>query len=182
MELALVENLQREDLTPIEEASAYRLLMDEFGLTQEAVASRVGKSRPAVANALRLLGLPDVVKAMVERGELSAAHARSVLTIEGGDARIRFARDLVERGVPKSGAERLAQARRTGKSERGRGSGRKAKEDPNARSVADRLTRALGTKVRVSPRRRGGVIEIEYYSNEELDRLLARIAPGTEAF
>ena len=173
MELALVENVQREDLTPLEEAGAYRRLMDEFGLTQEAIADRVGKSRPTVANVLRLLGLPDPVKAMLDRGLLSAGHARAVLSVEGADAQVRFAAELVERQVPKSEAERLAQARRPASTPK-HGRPARRREDPNVRALADRLTSALGTRVRIAPRRKGGVIEIEYYSNAELDRLIGR--------
>jgi ParB family chromosome partitioning protein len=174
MEVALVENVQREDLTPLEEARAYRRLIEEFGLTQEDVAERVGKSRPTVANALRLLGLPDPVKALLESGALTAGHARAVLAVEGTEAQIGFARDLVEREVPKAEAERLAQARRSPTApKRGRPSA--VRQDPNVRAVADRLTRGLGTRVRIVPRRKGGAIEIEYYSNAELDRLIERL-------
>ena len=182
MELALVENLQREDLGPLEEAAAYRRLMDEFGLTQETVAQRVGKSRPAVANALRLLGLPESVKEMVDHGELSAGHARAVLAVEGADAQLRFARDLVERQISKAEAEKLVQAKRPASGAAKRGRPARVREDPNVRSVADRLTRSLGTRVRIVPRRKGGAIEIEYYSNEELDRLISRLTRGDEAF
>jgi len=175
MEVALVENLQREDLTPLEEAGAYRQLIDEFGLTQEAVAERVGKSRPAVANSLRLLGLPDPVKALLEDGALTAGHARAVLSIDGADAQIQFANELVQRQVPKVEAERLAQAKRPVPARKARGSRVVTRQDPNVRAVADRLTSGLGTRVRIVPRRKGGVIEIEYYSNDELDRLIERL-------
>jgi ParB family chromosome partitioning protein len=174
MELALVENLQREDLTPLEEAAAYRRLIDEFGLTQEAIADRVGKSRPSVANSLRLLGLPDPVKALLDSRALSAGHARAVLSVEGRDAQVQFARDLVQRQVPKTEAERLARAKRPGTA-RARGGTASARQDPNLRAVADRLTRSLGTRVRVQPKRKGGSIQIEYYSNAELERLIGRL-------
>lgn len=181
MELALVENVQREDLTPLEEAAAYRRLIDEFGLTQEGVAERVGKSRPTIANALRLLGLPDPVKTLLESGALSAGHARAVLAVEGTEAQVRFARDLVERQVPKAEAERLVQARRSTRAPK-RGRPAAPRQDPNVRAVADRLTSALGTRVRLTPRRKGGVIEIEYYSDAELERLIERLLGKDEAF
>ena len=99
-------------LTALEEAEAYRHLMDVYGLTQDDIARRVGKSRPAVANALRLLALPEVVKAQLENDELSAGHARAVLAVEGDEARVAFAREITSKKLPKSEAERLAKARR----------------------------------------------------------------------
>jgi ParB family chromosome partitioning protein len=169
LELALIENLQREELTPLEEAEAYRQLLEVYGLTQEDIAQRVGKSRPAIANALRLLTLPDIVKAQLEGGELSAGHARAVLSVEGADARVAFAREIAAKKLPKSEAERLARTRRAAP---GRASQRR---DPHWRALADDLTRELGTRVRLTPRGRGGVIEIEFYSEGELDRLLAHL-------
>src|SRR5881409_1223045 len=112
LELALIENVQRENLTPLEEAEAYRHLLDAYGLTQEDIAERVGKSRPAITNTLRLLGLPDAVKAQLESGELTAGHARAVLAIEGATEQVSFAREIVTRRLSKSEAERLAAARR----------------------------------------------------------------------
>src|SRR6266403_5007933 len=106
LELALIENVQRENLTALEEAEAYRHLGQEYGFTQEEIAARVGKSRPAITNSLRLLGLPDAVKALLESGELTAGHARAVLAIEGEREQIDFARDIAARGMPKSEAER----------------------------------------------------------------------------
>jgi ParB family chromosome partitioning protein len=180
MELALIENLQREDLSPLEEATAYRHLMDEFGLTQDEIAGRVGKSRPAIANALRLLTLPEAVKAQVEAGELSAGHARAVLSVDAGE-QVDFARELVENKVPKSEAERLAASRRP--KGRGQRAGRPVRGglalDPNWRAAADGLTRALGTRVRLGKRGRGGTIEIEFYSDAELDRLIGVLTRST---
>src|SRR6185295_6654028 len=112
LELALIENVQRQDLTPLEEAEAYRHLIDQYGLTQEDIAARVGKSRPAITNALRLLGLPDAVKAQLESGELSAGHARAVLGIRGPTEQAEFAREIATQGLSKNEAERLATARR----------------------------------------------------------------------
>ena len=113
LELALIENVQRENLTALEEAEAYRQLLDQHGLTQDELAERVGKSRPAITNTLRLLGLPDAVKAQLESGELTAGHARAVLAIEGVTEQVRFARDIVRRRLSKSQAEQLVAARRT---------------------------------------------------------------------
>src|SRR6058998_4390709 len=115
LELALIENVQRENLTPLEEAEAYRHLGQEYGLTQEEIAERVGKSRPAITNSLRLLGLPDAVKALLESGELTAGHARAVLAIEGVAEQVSFAREVVTRRLTKSEAERLVTRRRAPK-------------------------------------------------------------------
>lgn len=178
LELALIENLQREDLTPLEEAEAYRHLSDVYGLTQEEIAARVGKSRPAVTNTLRLLTLPDAVKAQLEAGELSAGHARAVLSLEGKRTQEAFAREISAGKLSKSAAEQLAAARRT----------RPGKQRPvgvpadlHLRALADELTRGLGTRVRILRRVRGGSIEIEFYSDAELDRLLERLRPGSAA-
>src|SRR5205809_3644726 len=115
LELALIENVQRENLTPLEEAEAYRHLIDERGLTQDELAERVGKSRPAITNTLRLLGLPDAVKAQLESGELTAGHARAVLAIEGVAEQVSIARNIVTRRLTKSEAERLVTRRRAPK-------------------------------------------------------------------
>jgi len=172
LELALIENVQRENLTPLEEADAYRHLLDEHGLTQDEIAERVGKSRPAVTNTLRLLGLPDAVKAQLESGELTAGHARAVLTIEGVTEQVRFAREIVTRRLTKSEAERQAAARRSrpgGSPATGR------PPDLHLHGLAEELTRGLGTRVRITRRGRGGSIEIEFYSDPELDRLIDRL-------
>jgi ParB family chromosome partitioning protein len=177
LELALIENLQRENLTPLEEAEAYRHLIDEHGFTQEEIAERVGKSRPAVTNTLRLLNLPDAVKAQLESGELSAGHGRAVLAVEGADEQVHFAREIAARGVTKSEAEQLAAARRS------RPSTRKTPAagaiDIHLRGLAEELTRGFGTRVRILKRARGGSIEIEFYSDAELERLLERLRLAT---
>jgi ParB family chromosome partitioning protein len=169
LELALIENLQRADLSPLEEAEAYRQLIEVYGLTQDDIARTVGKSRPAVANALRLLALPDAVKAQLDGGELSAGHARAVLSVEGDEARTAFAREIAAKKLPKSEAERLARGRRPEPPAQPRA------RDPHWRALADELTRGLGTRVRIHPRDRGGTIEIEFYSEAELERLLAHL-------
>jgi ParB family chromosome partitioning protein len=169
LELALIENLQREELTPLEEAEAYRQLIEVYGLTQDEIARRVGKSRPAVANALRLLSLPETVKAQLDGGELSAGHARAVLSVDGDEARVAFAREITSRKLPKSEAERLARARR------GAPEPSVAGNDPHLRALAENLSRGLGTRVRIVPRGRGGTIEIEFYSEAELDRLVTHL-------
>ena len=162
-ELALIENLQREDLSPLEEAEAYRHLIE--------IAQRVGKSRPAVANALRLLALPEPVKAQVETGELSAGHARAVLSVDPAE-QASFAREIAVAGVSKREAESRAAARRP----RPRPTPMPAAPpDLQIRAVAEELTRDFGTRVRIVRRGRGGAIEIEFYSDPELDRLVHRL-------
>jgi ParB family chromosome partitioning protein len=176
LELALIENLQRQDLSALEEAEAYRRLIDEHGLTQDEIARRVGKSRPAVTNALRLLSLPDAVKAQLESGELSAGHARAVLSVNGAEAQILFAREIVVGKLSKNEAEGRAAARRTRPARR-----TPAAADLHLRAVADELTRGLGTRVRIAQRARGGTIEIEFYSDAELDRLVGRLRSASAA-
>lgn len=178
LEIALIENLQREDLSPLDEAEAYRHLIDTYGLTQEQVAAAVGRSRPAVANAIRLLTLPDAVKAQLEGGEISASHARAVLGVAGESERIAFAREIAVDGATKGEAERRAQVRR-GKTRRA-GTAHRRQEDPHWRAISEELTRAFGTRVRVQPRARGGTIEIEFYSDAELSRLLDRLRSGDD--
>src|SRR5438132_8109482 len=161
LELALIENVQRENLTPLEEAEAYRHLGQEYGLTQEDIAERVGKSRPAITNTLRLLGLPDAVKALLESGELTAGHARAVLAIEGEREQVEFAREIAARGMAKSEAERVAAARRRRPARRPSAAG---SADIHLHGICEELTRGLGTRVRIHPRGGGGAIEIEFYS------------------
>jgi ParB family transcriptional regulator, chromosome partitioning protein len=175
LELALIENLQRENLTPLEEAEAYRHLMDAYGLTQEEIAQRVGKSRPAITNTLRLLALPEAVKAQLEGGELSAGHARAVLSLEDEQEQVDFAREVVTRKLSKSTTESLAAARSRRPSKR---TATSTASDVHVRALAEELTRDFGTRVRITSRARGGCIEIEYYSEAELDRLVERLRSG----
>ncbi len=172
LELALIENLQRENLAPLEEAGAYRRLMDEYGLTQEEIAERVGKSRPTITNALRLLGLPEAVKAQLASGELSAGHARTVLAVTGAAAQESFAREIASRGLSKHEAERLAGTRRSRPTRKAEARGA---IDLHLRALAEELTRAWSTRVRISRQARGGSVEIEFYSDAELDRVVDRL-------
>src|SRR5437667_535621 len=157
LELALIENVQRENLTALEEAEAYRQLLDQHGLTQDELAERVGKSRPAITNTLRLLGLPDAVKAQLESGELTAGHARAVLAIEGVTEQVSFAREIVTRRLTKSETERLAAARRA---RQGKQPAAGRPTDVHLRGLAEELTRGLGTRVRITRHPRAGSIEI----------------------
>ena len=158
-------------LTSIVSAVNRQLRSSEGRLTQEEIAQRVGKSRPAVANALRLLALPEPVKAQVETGELSAGHARAVLSVDPAE-QASFAREIAVAGVSKREAESRAAARRP----RLRPTPvPAAPPDLQIRAVAEELTRDFGTRVRIVRRGRGGAIEIEFYSDPELDRLVHRL-------
>lgn len=169
LELALIENIQRENLNPIEEARAYRRLMEEFDLTQEEMATRVGKERSTVANTLRLLQLPDEVKAEIERGVLSAGHARALASAESDALKIELAREVISRKLTVRQTERLAKERRV----------RPAADDLHA--AEQHLTEALGTRVRLLPARNGsGRIEIQYYSLDELNGLIDRMTGTTD--
>jgi len=167
LELALVENLQREDLNPIERARAYRRLMQEFGLTQEQIADRMGKSQPSVANALRLLHLPLQVQASLEAGRISEGHARALLSVGTESILLRLWERVERRGL--SVRETEALARRSISREIQVRSGGK---DPQLRSVEQDLSRRFGTKVVVDGTRRRGRLAFDYYSEEDLQRLL----------
>ena len=173
LEIALIENIQREDLNPIETAGAFDRLIKEFGLTQEQVSSRVGKERATVANYLRLLGLPDEIKVLLVDGQLTMGHARAILSIEGKAAQMEAARTIIRKGLSVREAERLAKNPpvATGKIARAK---KAALADPHSAEVEQKLIRSLGTKVRLrhNQKTKHGTIEIEYYSLEELDRLL----------
>ena len=169
MELALVENLQREDLNPIEEARGYRTLMDDYGLTQDQAAAAVGRSRPAVANALRLLALGEAVMAMVEDGRLSAGHARALLPIKDSEKQQEIAEAIVQRGLSVRQTETLV--------------ARMLKEKPKpenessiivdyVREVEKSLENALGRKVKLVDGKKGGRLEIEFYGADDREALI----------
>lgn len=172
LELALVENIQREDLDPIEAAEAYRRLVDDFGMTQAEVARRVGKDRATIANSIRLLKLPDFALAELRQGRISAGHAKALLALPD-DASIRKAlREVVAKELSVRATERLVQG--IVRPSKRRGTAAK----PLFPRIVDRLSRRLGTKVRVETNARGtkGKIVIQYASPEELDRLVAALS------
>lgn len=175
-ELALVENLQRADLNPIEEAEGYRRLIEEFGLTQEQAAVRVGKDRSTVANALRLLSLPDEVKDMVGDGTLSMGHARALLGVPRLPEMARFAARVAAEKLSVRETERLVKQKRESDAGGAAKPATPAKTSPQARAVVEALQRDLGTKVRLVEKGGGkGTLEIDFFSYEDLDRLLASI-------
>jgi ParB family chromosome partitioning protein len=176
-EMALVENLQREDLNPIEEAQGFERLIAEFGYTQEALAGRVGKDRSTVANALRLLRLPESVRGFVTEGRLSMGHARALLGLEAADAIERLARRVMARELSVRQVETLVKREREGGAERE--APEPARVSASARDLGERLTRALGTRVKVIEDGPGkGRLEISYHTLDQLDVVLSRILPS----
>jgi ParB family chromosome partitioning protein len=174
-ELALVENLQREDLNPIEEAEAYQHLQDAFAYTQEQIAERVGKDRTTVTNALRLLKLPPVVREMVQAGDLSMGHARALLGLEDAEAIERGARKVVSRALSVRLTEEMVRREKEGAP-----APVTPIKSPSVRDLEERLTRALTMRVTVQDRGdgKGGKLEIRYASLDELDGLLDRLLPA----
>jgi len=172
MELALIENLQRADLTPIEEARGYQQLIGEYGLTQEQVADRVSKSRPAVANAMRLLSLPDELLALVEEGKLTAGHARAILSLKDKPQQLAVAQKVINLQLSVRQTEAMCKKLS------------KAVKAPEPKPVEvdylaeceKTLSRRLGRGVRIVSGKRKGKIELEYYGQEDLQRLYEALA------
>ena len=173
LQLALVENLQREDLNPIEEANGYRRLQEEFHWSQEEMAEKVGKSRPAIANSLRLLTLPAEVQQEVTAGKLPAGQARALLGLHTEALIISVCREVVAKGLSTRETEKMVRNLLLGRRRR-----RSLQLlDPDLKSIVEALQRSLGTRVRLLPKARStkGKIEIEYYSPADLNRILERI-------
>lgn len=177
MEIALIENIQRQDLNPMEEARAYQTLMNARNMTQEEVAIRVGRSRPMVTNALRLLQLDAEVQRWVEEGRLTAGHARAIAGLDSPGMQKEAGRRVIDQGLNVRQAETLAKglARESPEARRSRAS-RGAAQAPELLAIAEGLQRRLGTRVRVKEAGDRGVLEIEYYSPDDLARLYELIA------
>lgn len=173
LKFAMLENLQREDLTPVEEARGYAALRDEFGLSAREVAGMLGKDRSTVANTLRLLNLPGRVLELLEQGRLTAGHARAILAIEGEAGQVEWAERVVSQGFTVRDIEKEAPAKKSRKQKR-------RQVDPELAAVEERAEIRFGTRVKITPRRKGGVISIEYYSNEELEGILEKMGVDTE--
>ncbi len=169
LQLALVENLQREDLNPIEEASGYRRLQEEFHWSQEETAEKVGKSRPAIANSLRLLALPAEVQQEISAGNLPAGQARALLGLHTEALIVSACRDVIAKGLSTRETEKMVRILIMGRKRR-----RVALIDPDLKSIVENLQRALGTRVRLLPKARStkGKIEIEYYTLADLERII----------
>lgn len=166
MEIALIENLQRQDLNAIEEAIAYKSLIEEHEMTQEEISEKIGRSRPAIANTLRLLNLPEEIKEFVVQGKLSAGHARAILSVQDKKKQIEIALKVIEQQLNVRDIEKLVM--------------QKEKKEPSKESkksveiieLEERLKKALATKVNIVHKKSRGKIEIEYYNNDDLERIL----------
>ena len=183
MELGLIENLQREDLNPMEEAAGYRTLIQDYGLTQEEAARRVSKSRPAVANAMRLLALPQEVQWLIEQGNLSAGHGRALLSLPTAEAQIAFAEEIMGKGYAvRETEERVRRILQEGDDP----APPKPEPDPHRiyfKEAERQLTAGLGRKVTISQGKKKGKIALEYYDQEDLEALMKALEtlPGREA-
>ncbi|MBN1163366.1 MAG: ParB/RepB/Spo0J family partition protein [Candidatus Krumholzibacteriota bacterium] len=172
LKLALMENLQREDLNPVEEAKGYRALKEEYSLSPKEIADLLGRDRSTVANTLRLLNLPEKVLKLLEGGKIKAGHARALLSIEGEEEQLEWARKIIELRFTVRDIERAVPG--SGRKNKGR-----KKVDPLLRELEERSEKYLGTRVKIMPRAKGGVVRIEYYAEEELVDILNKIGVDT---
>jgi len=178
-ELALIENMQRENLNPLEEAEGFQRLINEFGYTQEELAGRLGKSRPYIANTLRLINLSPPLQSFIREGVLSPGHARAVLAVKG-DRQLSLAEKIISQKMSVRQAEELArEIRQSEEKKKDQKSQTKNRKEPKKEGLSvelndieNRLRTALGTRVKVKLGKKGGRIEIEFYSEEELDRII----------
>ena len=179
MEIALVENIQRQDLNPVEEAMAYKRLMEEFNLTQEQVSQKVSKSRSFIANMVRLLNLPEPILDKLSAGQLTVGHARPLLALNDEDMQIAIAQEVCNRNL--SVRETESMVRRAVEEENKREREKKEKDNklsPIMLDIEARLRSLLGTKVKIKDQGEKGKIEIDYYSTEDLERIVAMVLQG----
>jgi len=166
LELSLIENIQRENLNPIEEAEAYKRLMEQFHLTQEEISKKVGKDRTTIANTVRLLRLPPEIKLSLAEGKITMGHARAFLSLEGADKQKLLWKRILSGGLSVRQTENLVKKLRT------RSSPTPLRSHPEWSALVEELQRALGTKVRIVGKRKRGKIEIDFFSSDELDRII----------
>lgn len=178
LELALVENIQREDLNPMEKAEAYHRLMEEFGLTQEKAAKRLGQDRSTIANFLRLRGLPKEIQDDIVKNLLTMGHARALLGAETKGQQKTAWRQIIAKELSVRAAEALVKRLKT-KEDKAKRSRHDSSEDIYFQSIEDELMRLLGTKVRIIRKAKGGRVEIAFYGNDDLGRLVARFKEST---
>lgn len=176
LELAIVENVQREDLNPIEEALGYQKLIEECDFTQDVVAQKVGKDRVTIANALRLLKLAEPIQESLKKGELSAGHARAILTAPDKQKQLALWKKTIKNQLSVRQVEKLARAENGGAGKAAKKKARNVTAD--VQEAEDMLRRALGTQVRIEKKGKGGMIEIEFYTSDDLERILELIQKG----
>lgn len=169
LELALVENIQRKDLNPLEAAQGYRRLIQEFNLTQSEAAEKVGKSRESVANTLRLLSLPDEVKKAILDNKISEGHAKAILALDSASLQLKLLDKILKEGLTVRTTEALARVSKKGGSKSG------SKDDPNLELKINQLREALGTKIQIQKNGQQGKITVEFYSDEELNNIIDKI-------
>ena len=177
LEISLIENIQREELNPIEEAHAFQKFITDFKFTQEKIAKVIGKNYSTVSNTIRLLTLPRKVQDHVSRGELTAGHARAVLSLQAETDRLRLATLIVKKGLSVREAEALAARRSSGERQKKRETG----TDQNIADIENRLQQFFGTRVKLFHGKKRGKIQIEYYSSEDLNRILDLLGHGKKA-
>ena len=177
MEMALIENIQRENLNPIEEAEAYAVLNSKYGLSQEAVAKSVGKKRVTVTNSLRLLNLPSEIKKSIKIGEISAGHGRAILTMKTNQVMVKLWQQIIKESLSVRGAESLAKSYTNNKS---KVSQRNTEIDPRIRHLEDELISALGTKVKLTYNKGTGKIVVNYFSDDDFERIFALLTDGKD--
>ena len=177
MEMALIENIQRENLNPIEEAEADAVLNSKYGLSQEAIAKSVGKKRVTVTNSLRLLKLPTEIKKSIKMGEISAGHGRSILTMKTNHAMIKLWQEIIKKSLSVRGVESLAKSYTNNKS---KVSQRKIEIDPRIRHLQDELISALGTKVNLTYNNGTGKIVVNYFSDDDFERIFTLLTDGKD--
>jgi ParB family chromosome partitioning protein len=175
LEIALIENIQRDELNAIEEAQAYQRLWEHFGLSQEEISQRVGKSRATVANALRLLKLPEKVRKLLIDNKLTMGHARALLALEDPRSQIQAAQQIIEKELSVRTTEKLVRQLLDGK---GTSEGRRIPMDPNVKAAEEKLRLRFGTKVLIQKRGKGGKVEIHYFNNDDLDRIYSLLMQG----
>lgn len=177
LQIALIENLQREDLNPIEEATAYRQLIEQFNYTQEELSTRLGRSRPAIANTIRLLALGEKAKQMLAGGELSAGQARPLLAITDESIQGEIANKIIREGLSARKVEKYVCQFLKGAATSPEKAAWQDQEDPAWKELQDKFEQHLGTRVRITAQQKGGVIQIDFFGEEDLDRIIALLLP-----